>query len=68
MTLSEVQIGLRVLSMLADLVVIAVTWTKMFSPVKEAMKINGRMATSTAILAGGQYIPCVARTTIFKFA
>ena len=48
-------ITIQVLTMLAYIAVIAVTWTKMYRPVKDALKMRTRVVTTCAILlADGQ--------------
>ena len=48
--------------MIADVIVIAVTWTGMYSPVKDALKTRTRIgATSVVVLADGQPISRATR-------
>ena len=54
--LVEGWITLRVLSIAVDIIVISVTWTGMYSPVKEILKSRTRIgATSAVVLADGQW-------------
>ena len=50
--------------MLADLSVVVITWTRMFSPVKEAMKVHSRMSTSMVVLADGEWLLKRAKMTL----
>ena len=56
----------RITLVLSDVIVVLVTWVKMYSQVKDAMRLHLDLKASTIMLSDGKFRVCATRGTLIS--